>query len=198
MALRYFGFQQESLPFDWVGASLPAITAALADDLQAMLLPSDLVPFLDIGPLTEQNRTVINKYGMVCTHVFKKQLTGREQATTVLDTAQRRATRLLTLLRGAEPVLFVRHQNEGCSAPTYEDWQAFITTIRQKFPTLRFHILYIQVGSKAPSVPPEVKLLIGDYPIIPIGGKFEDPEARCPELIKRVLANLCRKLAAKE
>jgi hypothetical protein len=194
MALRHFGFQQQSLPFDWLGASLPSITAALADDLRAMLRPEDIASLLDIGPLAEQNRTVHNKYGMACTHVFKKQLTGREQEAEVLATAQRRAERLLTILRGAEPVLFVRHQNVGCPAPTYEEWQAFVTTVHTKFPTLRFRILYIQVGKKTLHVPPEVKLLVGDYPINPVGGKFEAPEAQCSEVIKQLVTNLCHKL----
>ena len=159
MALRHFGFQQQSLPFDWMGASLSAITAAISDDLRAMLAADDIEPFLDIGLLTEQNRTVVNKYGMACTHVFKKKLTGREQA-----------------------------------PPSCEEWQGFITTMRQKFPSLRFRILYIQVGSKAPSVPADVKLLVGNYPIVPVGGKFDDPTACCPEVIRSLVTNLCRKL----
>ena len=195
MALRHFGFQQESLPFDWLGASLSAITAALQDDLRAMLLPTDIAPFLDIGPLHDQNRTVVNKYGMACTHVFKKKLTGREQEEEVLATAKRRSERLLSILKGEEPVVFVRHQAEGQASPKYEEWEEFLATVRTKFPSLCFRTLYVQVlktGKEAPKVPPGIKLLVGDYPIEPVKGEFESPEARCPEVMRSVIDNLCR------
>jgi Putative papain-like cysteine peptidase (DUF1796) len=198
LLLRHFGLQQESLPFDWLGASLSSITAALADDLQAMLTPEDIQPFLNLGSLTEHNRAVTNKYGMVCTHVFKKQLTGAEQETAVLATAHRRAERLLSLLRGEDPVIFVRHQNSDSQPPSYEEWQAFVTTIRSKYPHLLFHVLYVHVGSSELAVPPEVKVLVGDYPIIPIGGKFDHEAAQCPLVVKHVINNLYHRLLRRE
>ena len=195
MFLRYHNFQQLSLPFDWVGAPLPAITAALRDELRQMLRPEDVAPFRDAGVLGEGERTIINAYGMACTHVFKKQLPAREQVKEVLVTAKRRSDRLLALLRSEEKVVFVRHQNEGCAPPSLEEWEDFLTVVREKFPTLQFKVLYVQVGNVPPVVPPEVKVLTGDHSIIPVGGKFESPDARLPEVMRKWVTRLRHELS---
>jgi len=118
---------QEAFPFDYILSSFKGVIHFLRNDFDNFF-PDKLLPCIENG-----RKQFIGDYTVFPHHDL--------QNPTVVKAFERRFRRFLSLMAQENPVLFVRAS--GAYLDDAQQIPEFISVIREKFPALKFRLLFI-------------------------------------------------------